>query len=233
MSYVKISYSVEADAKNWLRIWNKQKSTFGISQKYVIDFIPKELRVSLGKKTEEQKLVSITAYLKEQKTLISYLKNEADALQLFWNKYEAAYIKVLEKTTEKKIFGTSISVQLTSASLCPYDEKHNWFMVSGYGSLGAQITTIAHETMHLQFIHWYKTVCFAEGLSPQQFEDLKESLTVLLNADEFSKIIVCPDRGYERHIKFRKKIEIVWKKKLSFEQFLKKVIVLIKKETLR
>ncbi len=66
-----------------------------------------------------------------------------------------------------------------------------------------------------------------------QFEDLKEALTVLLNEKEFNKIIVSPDRGYTKHAILRKNIRNVWRKKMSFEEFLKKSISLTKKETLK
>jgi hypothetical protein len=233
MSHVKISYSIEADAKNWLRIWNKNESTHGISQQNIIDFIPNKLQLALRNKTEKKQLTLIKDYLKEQKTFISFLKAEAEALQTVWNRYEPVFFKALIKVTQKPLFATQISAQLTTASLSPYDEKSCWFMVSGYHPLGTQITSIGHELLHLQFIHSYKKFCIDSGLSPMQFEDLKEALTVLLNEKEFNKIIVSPDRGYAKHAILRENICNVWRKKMSFEEFLKKSISLTKKETLK
>lgn len=233
MSHVKISYSIEADAKNWLRIWNKSESTHGMPQQNIIDFIPNKLQLALRNKTEKKQLVLIKNHLKDQKTFVSFLKIEAEALQTVWNRYEPVFFKALMKVTEKPLFATQISVQLTTASLSPYDEKGCWFMVSGYHSLGTQITSIGHELLHLQFIYWYKKLCLESGLSPVQFEDLKEALTVLLNEEAFDKIIVSPDRGYAKHSVLRGNIVKVWRKKLPFDEFLKKSISLTKKETLK
>lgn len=232
MSHLAISYSLNADARNWLRIWLKNESIYGLSQKNLIDFIPPELQKALLNKKESQQLVLIKDYLKKQKTMNQFLKLEAIALQMVWDKFDLSFVKSLVKVTGKPMCADRFSVQLTSASLSPYDEKNHWFMVNGRHSIGIQITVIAHELMHLQFIYWYKEMCMSAKLTPSQFEDLKEALTVLLNENEFKNIIVSPDHGYPKHKELREKIQKVWRKRFMFDLFLKKIIVLIKKETL-
>jgi hypothetical protein len=213
-----------ADAKNWVRVWNKPTESFGVSADRVLAFIPFDVRKRIKGKGEKQQIKIVEKYLREQKSLMRFLPHAASALQMVWDKTEPRFFKALSKLTHKPVSSKMFKAELTTASLCPYNTQHNWFMVDAYASLGRQVTVVAHEIFHLEVLRWYQKECFEQGLSEKQFEDLKEALTVLLNGSEFEDVLVCPDHGYEKHIDLRIAIEKQWKKKADFETLLKKII---------
>lgn len=102
-------------------------------------------------------------------------------------------------------------------------------MVSMWHSIPFSITTICHEMLHLQFLFYYKEYLQKNGLNNDQIEDLKESLTFLLNEPEFEKIILCQDEGYPEHKELRKKLQKIWLKEKDFQKLIDKAIVIIKK----
>jgi hypothetical protein len=110
--------------------------------------------------------------------------------------------------------------------MCPYDEKENWFMVSMWHSILADITTICHEILHLQFLYYYREYC-QKFLSEKEIQDLKEALTFLLNTN-FNDLILSHDMGYLVHKKLRVKLEKIWKKEKDFGNFLDKAIQIVK-----
>lgn len=101
-------------------------------------------------------------------------------------------------------------------------------MASMWRSVPASITTICHEVMRLQFLHYYKNYLKKKGLKNNQIEDLKEALTFLLNEKEFDEIILCDDNGYPEHQKLRKKLREIWDRKRDFEKLLEAGIRLTK-----
>jgi hypothetical protein len=113
--------------------------------------------------------------------------------------------------------------------MCPYNQKENWFMVSFWHSTPSSITTICHEIMHLQFLHYYQNYLKKKELKDNQIEDLKEALTFLLNEPEFEEIILSNDFGYPEHIQLRKKLRKIWRKDKNFKNLIDRAILLIKR----
>ncbi len=95
--------------------------------------------------------------------------------------------------------------------------------------MAKQVNTIAHEILHLQFIHFYFRYCLDQGLTEKQFQDLKEAMTVLLNEQQFRKFHLGLDVGYPAHTKLRKYIQRRWEKKTSFMPFLNDYIMATKR----
>jgi len=230
MPLVHISYHIQADAKNWIRIFRKQTSTFGKDKESILAFIPKDLQERLSDKNELQQMKLVESFLKKRKYSEELFVHSAKALAMVWKQYENTYTQQLVKVTNKSLKIKRFAAEITSASLCPYDEQHHWFMISAYHSIGAQITNIAHEIFHLHFLDWYKNICIEQGLNPQEIDDLNESLTCLLNEIEFSSVIVCPDKGYPKHQNLRTFIHDEWNKKRNFDALITKTIQKIKKD---
>jgi len=86
------------------------------------------------------------------------------------------------------------------------------------------ITTICHELLHLQFLHYYRDYLEKKGLNDKQIEDIKESLTFLLNEPEFENIILSKDRGYPEHQRVRQQLKKIWQENKTFSKFLDKAI---------
>jgi len=155
-------------------------------------------------------------------------KEEINSLQKSWDIVESKYFKILESITQKPIFSQNFSCFWTTGFMCPYNQKENWFMVSFWHSTPFSITTICHEIMHLQFLHYYQKYLKKKGLKDNQIEDLKEALTFLLNESGFEEIILVNDFGYPEHKELRKKLKSVWLKDKNFKNLVDKAVLLIK-----
>ncbi|EKD22935.1 MAG: hypothetical protein ACD_83C00177G0001 [uncultured bacterium] len=104
--------------------------------------------------------------------------------------------------------------------ICDYDYPKRYFYLSLYHSLALNFTVIAHELAHFLFYQNFHKVCQQLGLDENQFQDLKESTTVLLNTQEFEDILLIEDQGYEPHQKIRQLILASWNK----ERDLRKIV---------
>ena len=227
MPNIDFYYSIEKDAENWIdRIFNQENITF-ISQKDIVDKYPKNLL---------DKVRAVNNYKEAKQIVISFLKNDAinsnkafvieeelRALRSSWEIRENNFFMALEKVLEKPIYTENFSGYLTTFFKCPYSEKENWFMVNFWNSLPEQITTIAHEILHLQFLHQYRPI-LGKSLDEEKIQKLKEALTFLLNEKEFYGILLKQDKGYEEHAILRKKLKDLWRESREFHLFLPKAI---------
>ena len=112
------------------------------------------------------------------------------------------------------IFGTplpnDVTAYLTVNSRCPYNIQDNFFYVSLQSSQARR--TVIHELWH--FYTWYGLGAEQEEkLGKQKYNDMKESLTVLLNV-ECEDLLPegVNDTGYSQHQGMREKILEYWKK---------------------
>jgi len=233
---IKFLYNINKDAQNWVETVKSTEPSWGINYGEETKMVPKSLKNQILKTDEKKAIKLVKNYLENQ----SYFKlkrkiiiSEARAIEKVWRTKEKEYFKILENLTKKPLFSSTITSYFTTMFICPYDEeKYKWFMLSMWHSLPFQLTTICHEIFHFQFLYYYTDFCRKQGLDKSQIKDIKEALTVLLNAKEFDNIVLSQDGGYPHHQALRKKILNTWqnnrslylKDKNGFEIFLKKII---------
>jgi hypothetical protein len=124
-----------------------------------------------------------------------------------WLKIEKEY-----HARAENIFGTrltfDVTCYLTVNTRCPYSIPENMFYCSMYST--TPVRTAMHELWH--FYTWQKYGKEVEDkLGRQVYNDVKESLTVLLNVvykDLLPEGVV--DYGYLQHQEKRKKILLLW-----------------------
>jgi hypothetical protein len=143
-----------------------------------------------------------------------------------WKKIEPEFFKRLESLMKCKIYTGAFTCYLTTIGRCPYNDKENWFMANIFWDTDRILIGMAHELMHLQFHHYFNEL--RVKISENQFQDLKESLTVLLNI-EFKDLLKSEDIGYPNHQELRKFISEEWKKEQDFGRLIE--IILNKMET--
>lgn len=230
MPYIDFHYSINKDAENWIdRIFDREGVAF-IPQKDILDKYPKNLL---------DKIQVVNNYEGAKQIVIDFLKNDAinnnksliieeelKALKVSWGARENNFFMALEKMLEKPIYTENFSGYLTTFFKCPYSEKENWFMVNFWSSLPDQITTIAHEILHLQFLHQYRPV-LEKSLDEEKIQKLKEALTFFLNEKEFYGILLKPDKGYEEHIILREKLKNLWRESRKFHLFLPEAVKIV------
>ncbi len=217
-------FNKKLDAENYFIAANSNPKWGG---NFTKTLRPEVLKMLRGKKWEEieKPLMNMLnqGYSKDK----TFMKNKLNEISYKWKKVETKYFVKLEKVTKHKIFRKIFPSYITTIGRCPYSVKYSWFMISIFNSTNWNIGTIAHEIMHLQF-HYYYEKELRKQLNHEQFQDLKEALTVLLNV-EFKQIISEEDKGYPNHKYFRKYIVKEWKKKKDFDVLMEKCIKYLKK----
>lgn len=200
---MKVNFTYDKDKDIWC-ILNKDKvsNNSNTPTKEYIQLVEK-----FGENLSEENTSSfIDDYILENKIDIS---KSIEDIEKDWGIISDDFQKRAES-----IFGVSLSsdivAYLTINSRCPYNIKENLFYVSFESDQSRKI--IMHELWH--FYTWYGLgEDQQEKLGMQKYNDLKESLTVLLNIeckDLLPERII--DIGYPVHKEIREKILEFWKK---------------------
>jgi hypothetical protein len=222
MNRIHFGYDIKKDAWSWVLI-AKSKNIWGRDPKRQVVHIPDDLLKKILKNNHRKAEVFVVDYLKNhpnRKYREKVIREEIKALENIWRTKEAEYFKILEQITQKPIYRKNFGAYYTSGFMCPYNLIQAWFMVSMWHNIPFSIGTICHEVMHLQFHYYYEKWCLKNGLSKDQFHNLKESLTFLLNEPEFENIILQNEQGYPDHLKLRSQLQKLWQKEKNFEKFL-------------
>jgi hypothetical protein len=156
----------------------------------------------------------VKAFIEEQDKINNFDANkEIVATEERWKIVESIFIERVEK-----IFGISypspiITVYLTHNERCTYNIEKNYFFVK----IGSKFSnnTLRHELLHFYTWHAFGKKLLADGLSKLAYNDIKESLTELLNLQFFDLLNGKPDCGYPQHQEMRRKIRSLWPNRKS------------------
>lgn len=168
-------------------------------------------------KTREEANKFLIPYLQEkhlEKTL-EIERFKQFALKEFSEKFETACNKLKQVMCGYEIYRNDFTIFITTISRQPYNKENGWIWM-GINNTDP-IRTFLHELCHFQFIHYWQenTDSPVSKLSPEEFNYLKESLTMILD-DDFFPIIRAVDRGYEAHQSFRAVLKEFWSKNKDF-----------------
>lgn len=201
---VKFCYNLTSDAKNWVRIIRGNLTSTNLSYHDKIKGIPQNLLESVLGTDEKNGLVIVENYLKsENKNREDVLATSVECLQRCWKKREEDYFKVLGTVLGKEILITDYHAHMTTMYFAPYYWPKNWFMVTFWNSLSKQLTTIAHEILHIEFMRHYSGFLEKHNVAKHNLIDITESLTCLLNIEQFKNVLLVQDYGYEKHREMR------------------------------
>ena len=201
---IAFSYNIDKDIENIIngtRAVNSKKPT-----KFQNLFTEK-----YGENLEKE---NIKTFIKEQDKINGFDANkEIVAIEERWKIAETIFIERVEK-----IFGISyptsiITVYLTHNERCTYNIEENYFFVK----IGSEFSnnTVMHELLHFYTWHAFGKKLLDDGLSKLAYNDVKESLTEILNL-EFSGLMGGKlDGGYPQHQEMRQKIRNLWRDKKS------------------
>jgi len=215
-------YNREKDALNWVKTAKDTDPDFGFSYEISTAPIPNNLKREIIKIETDEAITKVIDYFSEnerQKLKEDFIKYKLISLKKLWQEKGENLVKKIEN-----VFGEfkkdEFNVYLTTLFICDYNFDEKYFYLSLYHSLPLNFTIIAHELSHFLFYRDFEKYCYDNGLNKKQFQDLKESTTVLLNEKEFADILLIEDTGYQPHKKSREFIANSWKK----NQSLKKVV---------
>lgn len=209
----KIHQNIYQDAWNW---WDACNSTsHGVDWKKKIN--PKIVKNIHGKRKKEAYVFLIpflrTKYKKEKDR---FKESKESISNQFKEKFEIGCKKIV-KMMRKPLYRRDFRFYLTTFKRAPYNiEKGLIWLPIDYLD---PISVFLHELCHFQFFHYWRKnpKSPVSQLSDEQFEFLKESLTIILDKD-FLSIIRKPDQGYKLHQDFRKELSKFWKKEKDFNK---------------
>jgi GrpB-like predicted nucleotidyltransferase (UPF0157 family) len=207
------AYNIDKDVENFIKGTNatnsKKPTKFQISfsEKYGENFETEKVKVFIG---EQDKINGFDA------------NKEIVAVEERWKIAEPIFIERVEK-----LFGISypapiITVYLTHNERCTYNIEQNYFFVR----IGSEFSnnTIMHELLHFYTWHTFGKKLLDEGLSKLAYNDIKESLTELLNL-EFSDLMNGKqDTGYPQHQDMRIEIQKFWSFQKDISALIQKLL---------
>jgi hypothetical protein len=213
----KIIYNKTRDVVNWYDACNSS-IVHGVNWS---SSIPAELLGQLHGVSEETALSIISEYLDKR-----YVDDQAEIdnfisslLNSYKSKFEVACRK-LEDAMGKPTYIDCFTTYVTTVPLGAYNHKEGYMF--DYVEWTDPISGVLHELSHMIFTHYWRDNpnSNVSTLTEDQFEWLKESLTVILDED-FLPIIERVDRGYDIHQSFRKELHKYWKKNHDFAKLVK------------
>jgi hypothetical protein len=211
-----IKLSLKQDAWNWFVGANRIVKGINVDwSKYA----PKEVVELIRGKSEAESLLLLEPYLKQKyiddKEQIKNYKKFMD--HEFNNKFIDACNKVSELTS-KPLYRDNFTFFLTTFPREPYntDKGYIWVKIGSFDP----VKSFMHELIHFQFFEYWatETSVFAK-LDSEQFEILKESLTVILD-ESLIPLIINVSPGYKDHQELRKKLHDFWLLNKDFDKLI-------------
>ena len=210
-----IKLDIEKDASNWFDACNRV--SHGVDWKTRIS---SEIYENIFEKSKEDAYSFIIPFLKNKYTIDT--EQIAEYTDYINKEYNDKFQEACEKLVNllgKRLYRNDFTIYLTTFPRCPYNYKLGYIWAVIGKSWVDPVKNFLHELLHFQFIHYWKNnpKSKVSKLNEQQFEYLKESLTVILDK-EFFPIIKAPDKGYEMHKEFREELHQEWIKHYNFDK---------------
>ncbi len=162
--------------------------------------------------TDKEVLFFIENYFSENNI---HVQTVIEHYQEQWNNISNKYIEKAESIFKISLVEDIVSY-LTVNNRCSYRISENFFFVNFSTDFVNKI--VMHELWH--FYTWYKFgVTWEEKMGKEQYNDLKEALTVLLNV-ECKDLLPegVEDVGYPQHRELRERILKFWDKEKDIEK---------------
>ncbi|MDR1300279.1 MAG: hypothetical protein LBK50_01075 [Candidatus Nomurabacteria bacterium] len=220
MNY-KIIYDIAGDMWNW---WSAiHYSSKGVNwADNLTNPVDKKIAEQIKGLSQSESEKILRPYLSAQEqNSNSQLNNFIQiAEQDFANKFIEA-CRALEKITNHPMMSDEFTFVITTFPRSPYfyDDRRIFMYDSIEGKWGMPIDAFLHEGLHFQFIHYWRKNQNSpvSQLSEEEFDYLKESLTVILD-EELYPLVKEIDTGYPQHRPFRKVLHAHWKKYHDFDK---------------
>lgn len=208
----KIHQNIYEDAWNWWQACNH--SSHGVVWRNQIkDKLAAKLTVKTQKEANKVLLPYLRKLYKEQKIFIN--KRKKYFAKEFASKFQRGCEKI-EKVMGKPLYRQDFTIFLTTLRRGPYYKQKGYVWTCIYWE--DPIECFLHELCHFQFIHYWRENKKSKvaKLTEEEFEFLKESLTIILDKN-FTPIIKKPDQGYDLHQNFRRELKKFWHKNNNFD----------------
>ena len=138
-----------------------------------------------------------------------------------WSEVEGEYIKRCEDLFKEKLSLKEMTAYITLNNRCTYNIEGGYFFLS----IRAQsaVGTIMHELFHFYTLKAFWETSQEVGLTDLQLNDIKESLTVMLNIEFKDLMGDSVDVGYPQHMEMREQILKLREQHLSVQEIFTKL----------
>ncbi len=151
-------------------------------------------------------------------------ESELVSIRERWHEVENVFVARAEKIFGIKYPHSIVTVYLSHNERCTYNIEKDYFFVKIRSRSSNR--TIMHELFHFYTYHAFGEKLLAEGFSKNLYNDIKESLTELLNVEFADLMNGEVDKGYTQHQAMRGEIKNLWLQHKN----LKEVIEILCKE---
>ena len=199
MSLVTFQYDFEKDVDNFIR------GTQSVNNKRPTK-LQEEYETSFGKDFAKQ---NIESFLRERAGRLGIdFVGTAHELNTNWQKLEDRFVSKCEELFEIELEGT-VTAFLSQNQRCTYRWRENYFFI--YFESKGPNKTVMHELLHFYTHKKFESL----QIDKEKFNEIKESLTVLLNVDFADLMGDMKDEGYPQHQEMRGKIAEMRQKGIS------------------
>ncbi len=197
MTQVRFVLDKKSDARN--RYVSANGWNFGIDWS---KNMPTEILEKIKGKVEEE-AIGILDPILDEKYEILHLEKTVNDLNIRRQNNWKDVLDRMELIVWKKIPVDTITSKITTTGRCPYNADKWFFMYCPLKKWVLKnpedsIWIAVHEILHMMLHYYYEEYIKKHGLSHEEFHDMKEAQTIILN-DIYSDILVTPDSWYEIH----------------------------------
>lgn len=199
MLKIHFMYDLDKDVDNFLR-----------GTKSVNNSTPTKLQeLYVEKYSNTYNRETVTKFLKvySKEKLFDFLELVA-VIERNWHLIEESFISKTEKLFRLTYPTESITAYLSTNSRCTYSIQDNYFFV--FMSEKSSNTYIMHELFHFYTWYAFHDELIEQGVSEKRYNNIKESLTELLNIEYTDLMAGATDTGYPQHIEMRNKVRESW-----------------------
>ena len=132
----------------------------------------------------------------------------AAAIEKGWRSMEEAFISKTEGPFGLTYPIESITAYLSTNSRCTYNIQDNYFFV--FINAKSPNAYIMHELLHFYTWYAFHDELMKRGIDEKRYNDIKESLTELLNIEYVDLMNGVTDDGYPQHAEMRQKVRELW-----------------------
>lgn len=134
------------------------------------------------------------------------IESEITSMEKAWLVIARPFIERCEKMFGLKYPTDTVVVYLTTNNRCTYNIEKAYFFVRISGK--DSNATIMHELLHFYTYQAFHDALRSRGLTSMQYNDIKESLTELLNVEFVDFMDRLKDYGYPQHAEIRKRFRV-------------------------
>ncbi|MDP2655261.1 MAG: hypothetical protein Q8P17_01735 [bacterium] len=132
-----------------------------------------------------------------------------------WRKIETVFFERVEKMFGIVYPVPEIGVYISTNSRCAYNIEKGYFFVSSVRSSSSMLLLSSNMILMHELLHFYTWQAFYSrlkqfGVDDSRYNDVKESLTELLNIEFADLMPEAHDEGYPQHAEMRQVVRKSW-----------------------